>query len=173
MSGFYYHPGPFDSTTRQLPALAFIEKYSNKVDSLDLSGPSNNFYAARAKFCNADSVVYDGGEAIWAWMKVLFGQFSKVKHVYKTIRVLPATEDEWPAPSNANWVFLEAVTSFSMKGPGLSWDPIEVPRFLAFLVGKSEVEGQGTDGLQILQGNAWWDTNVLTRELAVRKGRAN
>jgi hypothetical protein len=38
-----------------------------------------------------------------------------------------------------------------------------------FLVGKSEVEGQGTDGLQILGAKAWWDSGELARQLKARK----
>lgn len=66
---------------------------------------------------------------------------------------------------------VETETSFSVKDPLLAGDPIVVPRFLMFLVGKSEVEGQGTDGLQILEAKVWWDTNVLGRELAARKAK--
>lgn len=65
----------------------------------------------------------------------------------------------------------ETDTAFSVKDPLLTGDPIVVPRFLMFLVGKSEVDGQGTDGLQILEAKVWWDTDMLGRELAARKER--
>ena len=41
---------------------------------------------------------------------------------------------------------------------------IPVRRTLEFVSGPSEVEGQGTDGLQYYVGKTFWDTNVLTRE---------
>ncbi len=165
----FFHLGPWDSATRQIPAVAFVEKYASTVDSLDLSGPFYNFFAPGAKFYNTDGIVYDGGGAIWSWMKRLFGVFSAVHHDIQSIRLIKAGAEEWRPESEAHWVILETTTLFSMKSPTVAGDPIEVRRLLSFLVGKSEVDGQGTDGLQILQAKVWWDSGVLDRELARRK----
>jgi hypothetical protein len=38
-----------------------------------------------------------------------------------------------------------------------------------FLVGNSEIDGQGTDGLQILEVKTWWDKDVLSKGLSAIK----
>ncbi len=45
---------------------------------------------------------------------------------------------------------------------------IPVRRTIEFVSGPSEVEGQGTDGLQYYVGKTFWDTNVLKFELERR-----
>ena len=45
---------------------------------------------------------------------------------------------------------------------------IPVRRTIEFVSGPAEVEGQGVDGLQYYVGKTFWDTNVLTKELARR-----
>lgn len=87
---------------------------------------------------------------------------------YWAVKAIPT---EAPAQRDAYWVMSETDTEFSVKDMQLAGDPIVVPRFLMFLVGKSEVNGQGTDGLQILEAKVWWDTDVLGRELAASKER--
>jgi hypothetical protein len=63
---------------------------------------------------------------------------------------------------------LDCITTFWLAGD-LKGDGIEVPRMLSFLVGEAEVQGQGTDGLQILEAKAWWDSGVLGKEITKRK----
>ena len=36
------------------------------------------------------------------------------------------------------------------------------------MIGESDMESQGTDGLQIRQGKVWWDKMVLAREEELR-----
>jgi len=45
---------------------------------------------------------------------------------------------------------------------------ITVRRTIEFVSGPTEVERQGTDGLQYFVGKTFWDTGVLTKELARR-----
>ena len=45
-------------------SLSFIRKYTNKVDSLDLSGSFSAWYAPSTIFYNGDGSVYDGGKKI-------------------------------------------------------------------------------------------------------------
>ena len=151
-----------------IPILAFIETYSNKVDSLDLSGNFHNWYAPSCKFYNTNGVVYDGGDEIWTWMHGLFGAFDLVKHDYKSICMVPATAEEWDPAAEAQWMYFDAVTSFRFKtkDSGDVQKVIKVPRFSKFLVGKSEVEGQGTGGFQILQAKNWWDAGLLVPKKA-------
>jgi hypothetical protein len=165
------HYGAWDASTRAVPAFSFIEKYSNKVDSLKISGPFHTWYAPSCNFYNTNGVVYHGGDEIWSWMVSLFGPFSAVHHTLKVVRLVKATPTEVAPERDAHWVISETETAFSVKDLLLAGDPIVVPRLLMFLVGKSEVDGQGTDGLQILEAKVWWDSAVLGRELAARKER--
>lgn len=165
------HKGAWDYSTRQIPALCFIEKYSDKVDSLEIAGPFHHWYAQSCNFYNANGVVYRGGDNIWNWMKELFGQFIALHHEVISVRLFDATEMDLGAERAAQWVILEAQTAFTTKGQLSSYGPIVVPRLLMFLVGKSEVEGQGTDGLQILQAKVWWDSGELERQLKARSGK--
>jgi hypothetical protein len=168
-SSYVSHIGPLDSSTRASPTLAFFEKYASQVDSMDLSAPFHAWYAPTAQFYNADGVVYDGGDAIWTWMHALFGQFEKVQHDIKIIRLLPSvSKDESKTEKSGDLVLSDCVTTFWMKPP-LNGDGITVPRMLSFLIGEAEVKGQGTDGLQILEAKAWWDSNVLVKEVLRRK----
>jgi hypothetical protein len=159
-----FHRGGFvKSLTEDTPELAFIEKYVAKVDSLDLSSPFHDWYSPDCKFYNTNGTLYEGGENVWMWMRGLFGAFTAVKHDIHTIRLIKATEEEWKPESEASWVYFETTTSFTPKlAKGLD-GPIKVPRLLVFLVGKSEVEGLGTDGYQILEAKTWWDTAVFNK----------
>ncbi|KAH8703932.1 hypothetical protein BGW36DRAFT_370245 [Talaromyces proteolyticus] len=167
------HIGTYDASTRDIPALAFVEKYSDKIDSLEISGPFHDWYAPSCTFFNTNGTVYHGGDEIWTWMKSLFGPFSVVCHNVKVIRLVEAIPTESDPEKAAYWAIIETETSFSMKDQLLAGDPIIVPRLLMFLIGKSEVDGQGTDGLQILEAKVWWDTEVLGRELTTRKGKSS
>jgi hypothetical protein len=164
------HQGPWNSSTRKIPAFAFIEKYSNKVDSLDFSAPFHDWYSPSCQFHNNNGTTFDGGDAIWTWMRGLFGAFSNVEHNIQVARLIKATTQEISPEREAEWVILEATTAFSMKDPMLAGEPIVILRLLSFLVGKSEFSGQGTDGLQILEAKVWWDTGALARELTKRRG---
>ncbi len=170
-SNSYTHRGGWDESTRAIPALAFIEKYVSVVDSVQFSGPSHRWYAPSSTFYNGDGVAYRGGDQVWDWMKGLFGPFSTVSHNFKITRLLTPDADEVAPGRDAQWILFDCETSFSVKDPLLAGDPITIPRMLMFLVGRSEIEGQGTDGLQILEAKAWWDTGVLNRELAAREER--
>jgi hypothetical protein len=137
---------------------------------VDLSGPFHDWYSPSAQFYNADGVKYHGGDAIWEWMRSLFGQFEKLQHEMKITRILPyVTEAESENGKTGELVMFDCVTTFWIGGQ-LKGEGISVPRMLSFLVGESEEDGQGTDGLQILEAKTWWDSTVLGREIARRKG---
>ncbi|KAL6901049.1 hypothetical protein GGI43DRAFT_383394 [Trichoderma evansii] len=162
------HSGVWDHSTRQVPVLSFIEKYCNKVDSLEITGPFHHWYAQSCNFYNTNGIVYHGGDNTWNWMKDLFGQVIALHHEVTSVRLFDATEMDLGAERAAQWVILEAHTAFTTKGQLSSYGPIVVPRSLMFLIGKSEVEGQGTDGWQILQAKVWWDSGELERQLKER-----
>lgn len=178
--------GSFSPTTRKIPALLFIEKYSVKVDSLDLSTPYSAWYAHKAIFYNSDGKIYRGGEAIWNWMRGLFGpQFRALHHQVYSIRMMDPTVDELVEVglsegdgASVKWVQLEVDTVFWLSGPGE--EKVVARRMLAFLVGTSkqlypgaqeeaQKQEEGTDGHWILMAKAWWDSTELARKLAARR----
>lgn len=161
--------GSWNAATRAIPALRFLEVYTKKVDAIDITGPFHNWYAPSARFYNSNGTVYNGGQEIWSWIGGLFGPFVSVYHDNKIIRLFPASEMEAASDRDANWIMIDTETAFNMSGKLAGSDPIVVPRFLMFLVGKSEVEGQGTDGLQILEAKVWWDTAVVQQEFIRRQ----
>lgn len=153
------------ASTTSRPSLSFIRKYTNKVDSLDLSGSFSAWYAPSAIFYNGDGSVYNGGEKIWEWMHVLFSPFARMEHSVKITRVLDGLNF---ACQICDLLILEAETSFWLKKP-LAGEAIRVPRLLMFLVGPAETQGEGTDGLQIWEARAYWDTAVLEKEIRRRQ----
>ncbi|KAF2100679.1 hypothetical protein NA57DRAFT_54755 [Rhizodiscina lignyota] len=187
-------PGPLPTdpvSSRALPAsVSFMAKYIAKVDSGDLSCRYDEWYAPKAKFYNADGKVYNGGEEIWDWMRDLFGPFEKVQHNNKITRIVSDSPlstsiassqvlangvngTSATAPGNledtrtGDLFLFDTETTFWLKGV-LAGEPIIVPRMLSFLVQEKHF-GVGTDGLQIVEAKAWWDTNVLKEEVARRK----
>lgn len=122
---------------------------------MDLTAPYRTNYATNAQFYNANGVTYSGGDAIWTWMRNLFGQFEKVEHEMKVAFVIPGHSGT--EGSVWNLVLLDCDTTFWMKDP-LGVDGITVPRMLHFLVGRAEGEERGSDGLLILEAKTWWDS---------------
>jgi hypothetical protein len=152
------HHGSWDDDTRSNEALRFLEKYTKKVDSGDLSTASHDWYAPSNRFYDADGTTYDGGDAVWSFMKRLFGIAKTIKHDVLEARVI--SED------SGYVVTLETITNFTLKNVA---DPrLAVPRLLEFWIKRSEVSGQGTDGLQIFRLKVWWDKSSLFQKLATR-----
>jgi hypothetical protein len=179
INGYLTYHGSFSPTTRAIPTISFIEKYSRAVDTLSLSSPYHSWYAPTAIFHNANGTVYSGGDAIWTWMRGLFSPFIAINHDIKTIRVFGAREGEISGGKievegevgDAEWVVLETETSFWLKDGKLRGEAVKVPRLLMFLVGPSEV-GMGTDGLWILDARVWWDSGVLSAEVERRRAES-
>lgn len=165
----FSHYGTWNSSTRAIPSLRFLEAYSQRVDAIEITGPFSAWYAQDAKFYNADGTIYNGGNQIWLWMDDLFQRFAAVNHDIKVIRLFKASARDAALERDASWITLETETAFYLKGLMDTEPPILVPRFLMFLVGNSDVEGEGTAGLQILTAKAWWDSSVLQQKMMERK----
>ena len=182
------HVGPWNTSSRSHPTLQFLEAYTAKIKSRDSSGHFHSWYAPSAVFYNGDGAVYRGGLAIWEWIAELFGPFEKLDEDTETrvIRLLerqvplqPAGEvqsarlDTSQAKSGqmGDLILFEHIMVFYPKSKELRGDGKGIPvrRMMEFVIGESEVEGQGTHGRQIWQGKVWWDTAVLGRELEKRK----
>lgn len=166
----FTHRGALGPTTRSVPALAFFEKYVNHVQAIDLAGPFSDFYAPSAVFFNGDGKIYRGGNAIWEWMKDLFGPFERLDFDHEVIRVLPFDDDDdTTGRSKDKWrILTEHVMTAYLKGE-LAGQGIPLRRDMSWVVGPSEEEGTGTDGLQWFEGKVWWDTAVLGQEVDRRQ----
>jgi hypothetical protein len=163
MSIFTHH-GPWNDHSRQSPTLRFIEKYINRIDSLDLSStPSSAFYSPFAELHDTNGDVYTSGPHIWGCLKRLFTPFDRINHDVIEIRVVPDG-------SGKDVVYAQFLTRFRLRGDE---EEVVAPRFFVFSVGEAEAEGLGgTDGLQIFELRVFWDTGILGRYVTERKRRA-
>jgi hypothetical protein len=95
------HKGSWNASTKNIPAFAFVEKYSNKVDPLDLLSPFHDWYSLSCRFYINNRDTYEGGDAIWNWMRGLFRAFSNVRHDVQVARLIKATTEEISPESEA------------------------------------------------------------------------
>lgn len=157
----FVHQGPWDAHSRQSPALRFIEKYSIKVDSLDLaSTPSTAFYSPLAIFHDHKGDVHLGGSAIWHRMQRIFAPFSRTFHEVVEVRVVPGADGR-------DIVYAEFLTHFWLKGDE---EDIVAPRFFVWTI-EEAVDDGGTDGLQIVEARLFWDTGILGRYVTEKNKR--
>lgn len=181
------HQGPWNESTRANPSLAFLEAYTNNVKSCDFTGAHHGWYAQSAKFYNTDSKIYDSGDAIWEWMKSLFGPFEsigedeqRIARVLKDaaivrpgVGVLDDSGLQMPklelkaGDKKADLVFYEHVIIFYLRD--LPGEGIAIKRMMEWVIADSEVEGQGWNGKQVWQGKVWWDRSILAQEIAGRR----
>lgn len=159
------HYGEWNSSSRAIPAFALFEKYDAVVKSCDFSGPYHDWFAPSAQFYNNTGATYHSGSEIWEWMKSpeLFGKYAKVVPTNRiTTVILGGHEKGDRLIHQQDMVFYPREGKDSDVG-------ITVRREIEFVSGLSEIEGQGTDGLQYYVGKTFWDTNVLTKELERRQ----
>ncbi|KAF4633663.1 hypothetical protein G7Y89_g4453 [Cudoniella acicularis] len=158
MSSFSHH-GPWDERSRQNPALNFIEKYQNIVDSLAFNFVSStDFFAPFAIYHDTKGSVHVTGAHIWNWLSQQFSPFSHVRHETVTARVV-IDED------GRDIVYGEMLTHFRLRGDD---EEIVTPRFLVWTLGEAG-KGQGMDGRQIYDCKVFWDTGVIGRYITERK----
>lgn len=157
------HYGEWNTSSRSIPALSFFEKYDAIVQACDFSGPSHTWFAPSAKFFTNTGVTLHSGAAIWEWMQSpsLFGNYSAVIPENRITTVILDGHDK------GDRLIHQQDMVFYLREGG---EGISVRRTIEFVSGKSEVEGQGTDGLQYFVGKTFWDTDVLKKEVAKRKG---
>jgi hypothetical protein len=160
MSVFTHH-GIFDAHSRQSRALRFIESYQQKLETLDFSSPSSDFFAANSIFHNTKGDVYISGPHIWACHAKELVAFDQARHELVEARVVTECEDR-------EVIYGEFVTNFRLKGIP---EEIAVPRFMVWIVAAAE-QGKGTNGLQIQEASVFWDTGIIDCFIKERKERA-
>ncbi|KAF2757328.1 hypothetical protein EJ05DRAFT_476603 [Pseudovirgaria hyperparasitica] len=157
-----------DTSQSDPAAVSFISKYVKVIHSLDYETSYLQWYAKDSVFYNGDGKVYNGGETIWKWIVTLFGSFKTLNHRYKTLRVIKDTPDT--SGRICDLLVWDVEIEIELAHP-IEGEVIVVPRLMLFFVGPA-VEGAGTDGLIIYEGKAFWDTNVLAKEVERRKSGA-
>ena len=146
-------------------------------------------------FYDTESTDYVGGEKIYEWIKELFAPFEEIEEGgnERTVRVFegdvlvekgvgvvaegfePESGVVAAEKQKADLVIYEHIMIFHLRGDRLRGDRlrrdgIPAKRMMEFVVGKSEVEGQGTDGMQIWRGKVWWDKSGFMKNVDKRSG---
>jgi len=98
-----------------------------------------------------------GAQQIWAWMQGLFAPFSSIRHNGVHFCAISNSEAD-----GTDVVYAEFLTTFSFAG---DLEPVHVPRFFVFTIGKSAEGEAGFAGLQIRDVRLFWDTGLLAGHL--------
>lgn len=160
------HYGEWNADSRAVPAFNFFEKYDAVVKSCNFDGPYHDWFAPSAQFYVNTGATYTSGNDIWEWMKspALFGTYAKVIPTNRITTVIVGGHEK-----GDRLIHQQDMVFYPREGKEKEVG-IPVRRQIEFVSGPSEVEGQGTDGLQYFVGKTFWDTNVLTKEMKRRKG---
>lgn len=179
------HVGAFNAKSRENATLEFYEKYVEDIQNINLSTMYPKWYALNCTFYNSDGIFYRGGPTIKTWIEGLFGSLSSIEVKHHSHRVIPyeassAVGDEGvgnpqdvanqASRDKCSRLLTEHDMIFYLKGD-LSGPGISVRRAMSWVLGPAQVDGQGTDGLQWYEGRVWWDSNVLTKEIAKRQAK--
>ncbi|KAJ8066887.1 hypothetical protein OCU04_004273 [Sclerotinia nivalis] len=172
------HTGPFPTaSSRQNPALHFLENYVKKINSASYSGSYLSYYHPRSVFHDATGIDYVGGAVIWKWIQGLFGGdiFSEIDMEAKEFFVIGGLggQDEGEDGTDGEWkIFGESMAHWWVKSTG---EKISVPRSMVFTLVKAEGEGTGEmvdangavveevgfGGLQIGDVRLYYDRSLL------------
>jgi len=157
------HYGEWNEDSRKVPALNFFEKYNDVVINGDFSGPFQDWFAPNAQFYFNNGTTLHSGAEIWEVMKspALFGVYEKLVAKNKITTVIIGGHEK-----GHRLIHQQDMIFYPREG---NLKEVGIPvRAIEFVSGPSEVEGQGTDGRQFHVGKTFWDTAVLTKELARR-----
>ena len=158
------HYGEWNEESRKVPAFLFFEKYDAVVIKCDFSGPYHDWFAPSAQFYVNNGTTYQSGSEIWEWMKspLLFGTYEKLVPLNRISTVIIGGHEK-----GDRLIHQQDMVFYPRHGKEKKVG-IPVRRTLEFVSGPAEIEGQGVDGLQYYIGKTFWDSNVLTKELARR-----
>ncbi|KAM3075139.1 hypothetical protein ACMFMG_007404 [Clarireedia jacksonii] len=171
------HVGPMPTpSSRQHPALRFLEFYVEKINGASYEGSYLPYYHPEAVFHDATGVDYVGGAEVWTWIRGLFGAgtFERIEMEAREFFVVGVGGEEG-GEGNEIWkIYGEWLARWWVKGSG---EVIEVPRGMVFTLGKAEGESGkekggkdangdlvgevGFEGLQIRDVKLWYDRSLL------------
>jgi hypothetical protein len=153
------HQGPWNTNSRQHPALKFIETYSTEIcDDLSLPFAPTRFFSPTCSFYDTSNVTYTGATNIIKWMQGLFAPFSKLDFECINAFVIDWTSDQQHQPKYI--VTAEFNAHYWFKGDP---DRISVPRIMIFEIGSGSNE-DAADGLQYTAVRLYWNTAILKDE---------
>jgi hypothetical protein len=142
------------------PAQRFFHQYVSAVDSKGYNtGSGLRFYSPTVTFHNQNGAVYHGGDEMWAWMKKLFGVFSRIQHDW--IHFVEIELDD----KGTSQIYLQGMRNLWIVGDDVGGEPsVSIPVTFIAVVGKSD----GTRGLEetpegLCFREVWlyWDTALL------------
>jgi hypothetical protein len=148
------------TTGPQTPTQRFFHQYVLTVDSAGYnSGSGLRFYSPTVTFHNQNGAVYHGGDEMWAWMKKLFGVFSKIRHDW--IHFVEIGLDE----EGTTQIYLQGMRDLWMLGGDVEGEPsVSIPVTFIAVVGRSDGGTGGTEtpeGLCFREVWLYWDTALL------------
>lgn len=119
------------------PAQRFFHQYVSAVDSKDYNtGSGLKFYSPTVTFHNQNGAVYHGGDEMWAWMKNLFGVFSKIQHDW--IHFVEIELDD----KGTSQIYLQGMRNLWIVGDNEGGEPsVSIPVTFIAVVGKSDAAG--------------------------------
>ena len=142
------------------PTQRFFHQYASTVDSKGYnSGSGLKFYSPTVTFHNQNGAVYHGGDEMWAWMKKLFGVFSRIRHDF-----IHFVEIELHKEEGTTQIYLQGMRNLWMAGDDVEGEPtVSIPVTFIAVVGKSDGSaGQETpEGLCFKEVWLYWDTALL------------
>ncbi|KAH8703262.1 hypothetical protein BGW36DRAFT_457578 [Talaromyces proteolyticus] len=138
----------------QTAAQRFFKAYVDTVDSHGFNhGSGQQYYAKDAVFHNQNNVQYVGGDEMWAWMKLLFRQFRRLKHDWLSIWEIQNEDGTAQIISqNIRNIWLPENTS---DNPSVS-----VPMSFICRIGPADIS-DAIEGLQFKEVWLYWDTKLL------------
>lgn len=189
---FHFHRGPFDESTRKIPALRFFEAYLDMAQDLARIAASDTFlewFSPSAAVIDRDGYVWRSPKTILGGMQKILG-WAKMRVEHKETKLLSGVvllrpgigvvdiadgfsgekavefKNEVAGDIRGDIILCEHVVYFTPKLPdGSQGKEIGVSRMIEFINGPAEVSGQGTYGRQHWKGKVWWDSDVLKSEM--------
>lgn len=151
--------------SRKVLALNFFEKYDNVDINCDFSGSLQDWFSPSAQFYFNNGTTLHSGAEIWEVMKspALLGIYVKLVAKDRTAAVIIGGHEKGDRLIHQQNIILIP------REENIKEVDIPVRRVIGFVSGPSEVKGQGTDRRQFYVGRTFWDTAVLTKELARRE----
>ena len=137
----------------------FIKQYVETVDSNGFNtGSGSRFYSNEVVFHNQNNAEYHGGEEMWAWMKLLFGQFRRLKH--DILNVWEISNDD-----ETSTLMLQGVRNIWLSGNFTHTPTVSIPMSWVSRIGPAD-SPEAVNGLQFQEVWLYGDTALLLPHLS-------
>jgi hypothetical protein len=144
----------------ETPVQNFFLHYGAMVDTYGfMEGSGLRYYSKEVTFHNQNGAEYHGGEQMWAWMKQLFGQFSKLQHPIH--QMWDIEEDD-----GTHTLLVQMTRRVWIKSNDTDKPDVSAPAFWACKVGPADEDYSDAHiGLQFKEVWIYWDTMLLAPHL--------